>query len=51
MARELPDALRTLADCQHTLRAICESGTKDDFEQESLGAPTLMGWPFYAEEV
>lgn len=40
-----------LADCQHTLRAICESGTKGDFEQESLGAPTLMGWPFYAEEV
>jgi hypothetical protein len=34
-----------------TLRAIRESGTKGDFEQESLGAPTLMGWPFYAEAV
>jgi hypothetical protein len=40
-----------MGDCQHTLRAICESGTKGDFEQESLGAPTLKGWPFYAEEV
>jgi hypothetical protein len=51
MARELPDVQITLADCQHTLRAFCESGSKGDFEQESLGAPTLMGWPFYAEEV
>lgn len=41
MARELPDVLRTLADCQHTLRAICESGTKGDFEQESLGVQSV----------
>jgi len=41
MARELPDVQRTLADCQHTLRAFCESRTKDDFEQESVGAQSV----------
>ncbi|MFN0076737.1 MAG: Wadjet anti-phage system protein JetD domain-containing protein [Prosthecobacter sp.] len=36
-----------MADCREELIALGEAGTKGDFEQESLGRPTLDGWPFY----
>ena len=36
-----------MADCHATLQAMRDSGTKGDFEQESLGLPKLMEWPFY----
>ena len=36
-----------LADCHAVLQAMRNSGTKGDFEQESLGLPNLMEWPFY----
>lgn len=38
----------TMTDCHATLHAMREAGTKGDFEQESLGRPTLEQWPFYA---
>lgn len=28
-------------------RRVTDSGTKGDFEQESLGPPQLSEWPFY----
>jgi len=37
----------SMADCYDRLSAIREARTKGDFEQESLGAPTLSCWPFY----
>lgn len=37
-----------MADCHASLRAMQNSGTKGDFEQESLGRPSLNEWPFYA---
>lgn len=37
-----------MADCHASLRAMRNSGTKGDFEQESLGRPSLNEWPFYA---
>ena len=43
--RLLADPL--MADCHAPLQAIRDSGTKGDFEQESLGLPNLMQWPFY----
>lgn len=36
-----------LTDCHTTLQAMRNAGTKGDFEQESLGRPTLTEWPFY----
>ena len=36
-----------MADCHAPLQAMRDSGTKGDFEQESLGLPHLMEWPFY----
>ncbi len=36
-----------MADCHAALHAMQNSGTKGDFEQESLGLPTLVEWPFY----
>lgn len=39
----------TMSDCHAALRAMLETGRRGDFEQESLGAPTLAGWPFYSE--
>ncbi|MCF7786265.1 MAG: hypothetical protein K9N47_09085 [Prosthecobacter sp.] len=36
-----------MADCHAPLQAMRNSGTKGDFEQESLGRPTLPEWPFY----
>lgn len=38
-----------MSDCHAALRAMLETGRRGDFEQESLGAPTLAGWPFYSE--
>ena len=38
-----------MADCHASLHAMQNSGTKGDFEQESLGPPQLAGWPFYPE--
>lgn len=35
-----------MADCHESLQAMLASGQRGDFEQESLGAPTLRGWPF-----
>jgi Uncharacterized protein conserved in bacteria C-term(DUF2220) len=43
--RLLADAC--MADCHAPLQAMRDSGTKGDFEQESLGLPNLMEWPFY----
>ncbi|WP_461524956.1 Wadjet anti-phage system protein JetD domain-containing protein [Prosthecobacter sp.] len=37
-----------MTDCLATLQAMQNSGTKGDFEQESLGRPSLAEWPFYA---
>lgn len=37
-----------MADCHPALQAMQNSGTKGDFEQESLGRPSLSEWPFYA---
>lgn len=36
-----------MADCRPALQAMQNSGTKGDFEQESLGRPSLPEWPFY----
>ena len=36
-----------MADCHASLQAMRNSGAKGDFEQESLGRPTLVEWPFY----
>lgn len=38
-----------MADCHTALQAMRDSGTKGDFEQESLGPPNLAAWPFYAQ--
>ncbi|WP_422319497.1 Wadjet anti-phage system protein JetD domain-containing protein [Prosthecobacter sp.] len=37
----------SMADCHPALQAMRNSGTKGDFEQESLGRPSLPEWPFY----
>ncbi len=37
----------SMADCHASLQALRNSGTKGDFEQESLGRPSLPEWPFY----
>ena len=37
-----------MADCHAPLQSMRDSGTKGNFEQESLGRPTLTEWPFYA---
>lgn len=34
-------------DCRSLFEAMLVLGKKGDFEQESLGAPRLLGWPFY----
>jgi hypothetical protein len=41
----------TMTDCHDTLHTIYDSGTKGDYEQETLGRPTLNGWPFYPIEL
>lgn len=46
LTRLLADPCMT--DCHDELDAMREDGTKGDFEQESLGRPTLEEWPFYA---
>lgn len=43
--RLLADPL--MADCHSALQAMRNSGTKGDFEQESLGCSSLPEWPFY----
>ncbi|MCX6848669.1 MAG: DUF2220 family protein [Verrucomicrobia bacterium] len=45
IARLLADPC--MADCLASLQAMRDSGTKGDFEQESLGRPSLPEWPFY----
>lgn len=37
----------SMTDCHSDLHAMREAGNKGDFEQESLGRPTLEQWPFY----
>lgn len=34
-------------DCHEQLQTMLDAGTKCDFEQETLGVPTLKEWPFY----
>lgn len=46
LSRLLADPRMT--DCHEALDAMKAAGNKGDFEQESLGRPTLEGWPFYA---
>lgn len=48
LARLLADPCMT--DCAGELRQMLESGTRGDFEQESLGSPDLACWPFYSAE-
>lgn len=45
IARLLTDP--SMADCHPALRGMQSSGTKGNFEQESLGRPSLPEWPFY----
>lgn len=48
--RQILDRLLThplMKDCRKDLTAMRAAGTKGDFEQESLGRPTMDGWPFY----
>lgn len=40
-----------MSDCREPLETMREAGTKGDYEQESLGPPELVGWPFYALRV
>ena len=40
----------SMRDCHEALEAMQKAGTKGDYEQESLGRPTLNGWPFYAHQ-
>jgi hypothetical protein len=37
----------SMADCHAELHSMQQTGTKGDFEQESLGRPNLERWPFY----
>jgi hypothetical protein len=37
----------SMADCHADLHSMQQTGTKGDFEQESLGRPNLERWPFY----
>ncbi|MDI1314636.1 Wadjet anti-phage system protein JetD domain-containing protein [Prosthecobacter sp.] len=39
-----------MADCHPPLQAMRDSGIKGDFEQESLGRPSLAEWPFYKSD-
>ncbi len=39
-----------MADCHADLAAMHKAGSKGDFEQESLGRPTLAEWPFYESD-
>lgn len=48
LVRLLADPCMT--DCAGELRQMLESGTRGDFEQESLGRPDIAGWPFYSSE-
>ncbi len=48
LVRLLADPCMT--DCAGELRQMLESGTRGDFEQESLGRPDLACWPFYRVE-
>ena len=48
LVRLLADPFMT--DCAGELRQMLESGTRGDFEQESLGSPDLAVWPFYSAE-
>jgi Uncharacterized protein conserved in bacteria C-term(DUF2220) len=43
--RLLADSL--MDDCHEMLRALQSTGRRGNFEQESLGPPSLKGWPFY----
>ena len=36
-----------LKDVHETIRQFETTGTKGDFEQETLKLPPLSGWPFY----
>jgi len=52
-SRERQILVRLLADprmndCAGGLRSMLEASARGDFEQESLGAPDLAGWPFYS---
>ncbi|MBX7208909.1 MAG: hypothetical protein K1X78_11385 [Verrucomicrobiaceae bacterium] len=36
-----------MEDCHAPLRVMFETGRRGDFEQESLGPPSVGGWPFF----
>lgn len=36
-----------MAECLEAFEALQKAGTIGGFEQETLGPPTLPGWPFY----
>ena len=45
LARLLHDA--QMRDCHVPLQKMQHADTRGDFEQESLGSPSIRGWPFY----
>lgn len=47
LARLLLDSV--MEDCRVSLTQMREAGTKGNYEQESLGAPSLSEWPWFAE--
>ncbi len=45
LERLLTDAM--MSDSHETLRTLQSAGRRGEYEQESLGPPSLKGWPFY----
>ena len=39
-----------LVDFHEEIRPMLDHQSKGDFEQETLGPPTIMGWPFFSHE-
>jgi len=37
-----------MEDCRASLLLLKNAGTSGDFEQESLGPPTMSSWPFFS---
>lgn len=47
LSRLLSDPV--MEDCRPDMEAMRTAGSRGDYEQESLGAPTLREWPWFAE--
>ncbi len=45
LARLLADP--KMSDCHEPMNQMLKAGNRGNFEQESLGTPRLLGWPFY----